>query len=123
MTQQRTRKRNTSRTIVLSASIAGLVVVAALYPQYAAQAASDPASASSAAKGSAGETPLIRALDTELKRAMSSLGATGAAAQHKPYFLSYAVSDATQVASQYRHCLRFSSFDRGIRTEFSGMIG
>jgi len=40
----------------------------------------------------------MNALDTELKRAMSSLGTDGAAAQQpKPYFLSYDVSEASMV--------------------------
>jgi hypothetical protein len=41
-------------------------------------------------------TALLDAMSTELKRAMSSLGATGADAdkQPKPYFLSYSVSDS-----------------------------
>ena len=67
-----------------------------------ARAASNaaPASSAAAAKPVADETVLINALDAELQRAMSSLGADGAAAaqQPKPYFLSYAVDDATAVS-------------------------
>ncbi|MDP9050608.1 MAG: metallopeptidase TldD-related protein [Acidobacteriota bacterium] len=118
MTQQRKRNRNTSRTIFLSVSITGLIAAAAIYPQHAALAASDPASASSTMpKAGAGDTPLIRALDTELKRAMSSLGASGAASaqQPKPYFLSYAASDATQVSVGAEYGAITSSNQRHIR--------
>ena len=119
MTQRRTSSRNTSRTIILSASITGLIAVAALYPQRAALAASDPAPASSAAsKGSADDLPLLHALDAELKRAMSSLGSSGTAAaqQPKPYFLSYAVSDATQVAIGAEYGAISTSNERHVRS-------
>jgi predicted Zn-dependent protease len=92
----------TNRTRILAgASLAGLIAVA-LVPQHTALAASNAAPASAAASSSsvAGEAPLVNALDAELKRAMSSLGTDGAAAaqQPKPYFLSYAVDDATSVS-------------------------
>ena len=59
-----------------------------------------PASPVVAAKPVASDTVLVNALDAELQRAMSSLGADGAAAaqQPKPYFISYAVDDATAVS-------------------------
>ena len=85
-----------------AAAFAGLAFEVALVPQHAALAASAPEPASSSANGkpSASEVILLNALDAELKRAVSSLGADGAAAaqQPKPYFLSYAVSDGTAVA-------------------------
>src|ERR1017187_1635241 len=99
MAHPNTRRPN--RILIHScASLAGLILAAALVPQHAAMAASDPAPAASAATSKAAEAVLVNALDAELKRAMSSLGADGAAAaqQPKPYFLSYAVSDANFVA-------------------------
>jgi predicted Zn-dependent protease len=119
MTQRRTSTRNTSRTIILSASITGLIAAAALYPQRAALAASDPAPASSAAtKSGADDMPLLHALDAELKRAMLSLGSNGTAAaqQPKPYFLSYAVSDATQVAIAAEYGAITTSNERRVRS-------
>jgi predicted Zn-dependent protease len=56
------------------------------------------------AKPLTSDTVLIDALETELKRAMSSLGSDGPTSQQpKPYFLSYAVDDAISVsiAAQY----------------------
>jgi len=80
------------------ASLAGLIVAAAAGPRSIALAASS-AAPTGATAAPAGEAVLIDALDTELKRAMSSLGSDGAGAQQpKPYFLSYAVDDATSVA-------------------------
>jgi predicted Zn-dependent protease len=78
----------------------------ALDAQRTPRAASNAAPPSPvAAKPVAADTVLVNALDAELKRAMSSLGADGAAAaqQPKPYFLSYAVDDATSVniAAEY----------------------
>src|SRR5580698_9790826 len=94
----------TNRTMLFAGvSAAGLIVAVSLYPQRAALAASNPTPAA-ATKPAATDTILVDALDTELKRAMSSLGTDGAAAQQpKPYFLSYAVDDATSVniAAQY----------------------
>jgi TldD protein len=89
--------------LVAGVSMAGLIVEAGFAPQRAALAASNAAPAG-ATKTAAAEAVLVDALDTELKRAMSSLGADGAASQQpKPYFLSYAVDDATSVniAAQY----------------------
>jgi len=78
-------------------------VTAALVPRHVALAASNPAPTSAAGplKPTVGEAAtLISALDVELKRAMSSLGAgaSGTEQQPKPYFLSYAVADGTQVS-------------------------
>ena len=75
-----------------SASLATLFFGVTIYPGHRAFAASN---AAPTATGS----PLVTALDAELKRAMSSLGtgSSPAAQQPRPYFLSYAVSDADQV--------------------------
>jgi TldD protein len=108
MTQRNSAMRGINRILILAGvSTAVLLFAAGIYPQHPALAAStsEPAAAAAAAaKPAAGESALINALDAELKRAMSSLGTDGAAAQQpKPYFLSYAVSEAQQVgiAAQY----------------------
>ena len=101
MTQRNPGTRSTKRILIIAgASTAVLLLAAGLYPQRSALAASTSEPAGSAAATAAAEAPLLNALDGELKRAMSSLGPEGAAGeqQPKPYFLSYAVSDATQVA-------------------------
>lgn len=93
--------RATNRILIFAgASTAVLLLAAGIYPQHAALAASNPAPTSSATASKTAEAVLVSALDAELKRAMSSLGTDGAAAaqQPKPYFLSYAVSDATAIA-------------------------
>jgi predicted Zn-dependent protease len=55
-------------------------------------------------KGGAPDTVLVSALESELKRAMSSLGSDGTGSQQpKPYFLSYAVSDATGMSINAQH--------------------
>jgi predicted Zn-dependent protease len=96
MNQDRSTKR---RVLFASVSLAGLALTTAIYPHRIALAASAAAPAPSAAtKPSPSEAVLVDALDSELKRAMSSLGADGATQQPKPYFLSYAVDDATSVA-------------------------
>jgi TldD protein len=92
MTERNSGTLGIRRILILAGvSTAVLFLAAAIRPQHTALAASTPVAA--------GDSPLIGALDTELKRAMSSLGADGdaAAQQPKPYYLSYAVSDATQV--------------------------
>ncbi len=78
-------------------SLAGLLLAGTFVPQRPALAAAEPASASAAPKA---DSVLLDVLDAELKRAMSSLGADGAATaqQPKPYFLSYAVSDGTGIS-------------------------
>ena len=93
--------RGTNRILIFAgASAAVLLLAAGIYPQHAALAASNPAPTSFATASKTAEAVLVSALDAELKRAMSSLGTDGAAAaqQPKPYFLSYAVSDATAIA-------------------------
>ena len=75
-------------------------------------------------------TVLLSALDAELKRAMSSLGTDGAAAQQpKPYFLSYAVDDATTVniAAEYGAIVnsnqsRVRSVDVQVRQAYSSLV-
>jgi len=109
MKQSISNKRWTHRTLLLAGvSASGIALAATFVPLHAALAATNPAPASAAAsKPAAGQAVLIDALDAELKRAMFSLGSDGAAAataqQPKPYFLSYAVDDATSVsiAAQY----------------------
>jgi len=91
---------------VAGASLASLLFAAAFDCGYIVLAASStPATSSTTApKAAVGEVALLSALDTELKRAMSSLGTgAGDGQQPKPYFLSYAVDDATSVsiAAQY----------------------
>jgi predicted Zn-dependent protease len=84
--------------VILSvAFVAALFAAEALDAQHAALATANAAPASS--KPVVVESVLVNALDAELKRAMSSLGTDGAAAQQpQPYFLSYAVDDATSVS-------------------------
>ncbi len=113
MAQHTTTLRNCSLRSInriatpTAAFVAALLMVGALDGQGKALAASSVAAASSAArtKPDAGDTVLVHALDAELKRAMASLGTDGAdaAQQPKPYFLSYAVDDASSVtiAAEY----------------------
>jgi TldD protein len=117
MTQRKKRTR-TQHTILLSASLTGLILAAALCPRQTALAASDPEAAGSSAKSPASDSPLIHALDAELKRAMSSLGSDGPAAsqQPKPYFLSYAVSEATQVGISAEYGAITNSAEHRLRT-------
>ena len=79
---------------VTGAGLAGFVVLAMASSGHIVSAAStsaNPAPAPTAA--------LLDTMDSELHRAMSSLGTgTDAAEQPKPYFLSYAVSDSDSVA-------------------------
>ena len=102
MTQHRKSTRRINRVAILAiAFVAALSVAGALDAQRTALAATNaaPASSITTAKPVVGEPILINALDAELQRAMSSLGTDGAAAQQpKPYFLSYAVDDATSVS-------------------------
>ena len=92
-------RKTTIRTSLRILTVAGVclsaLLIAATLPSHrTALAAADPAA--SARKPSPGQTILLSALDTELKRAMSSLGTDGPTSQQpKPYFLSYAVADAT----------------------------
>jgi TldD protein len=98
MKQPTTNLRGTTRIVILAAACAAVLFAAgAPGAQHVAMAATDAASGPSS-KPVAGDPVLVNALDTELKRAMSSLGDDGAAAQQpKPYFLSYAVDDASSV--------------------------
>jgi predicted Zn-dependent protease len=118
MTQRRESTRsNHRRTILAAASIAGVFLAVAITAQHKVLAASEPAAASSAGARSAADPALVAALDTELKRAMASLGSDGAAAQQpKPYFLSYAVSDATQVGMAAEYGALVTSNERHIRS-------
>ena len=97
------RTSRSSRILALAGlSAAALAVAVTCAPTRRALAASDPSAA--ATKGTAGNPILMSALEAELKRAMSSLGTDGGADQQpKPYFLSYAVDDATgvSIAAQY----------------------
>ena len=98
MNQPIPTKPRTPRTLLLAGlSAAAILTAAALAPPRTALAAP-----SAATKPTPAQSILIDALDTELKRAMSSLGSDGAAAataqQPKPYFLSYSVDDATAVS-------------------------
>jgi predicted Zn-dependent protease len=93
----------------------GLALAVSIGPHSTALAASDPAPAATAKPAS--EPLLLGALDAELKRAMSSLGSDGAAAQQpKPYFLSYAVSDATQVGIAAQYGAITNSNERRVRS-------
>ncbi len=81
------------RVAVAGVGLAGLVVVAMSSVGHIAAAATtkpDPTPGS----------VLIDAMESELHRAMGSLGntATDATQQPKPYFLSYAVSDSDSIA-------------------------
>jgi predicted Zn-dependent protease len=102
--------------VLTSASLAALLAAVVFAPQRAAQAASNPALAAST-QPTAAEAPLMNALDLELKRAMSSLGSDGAAAvqQPKPYFLSYSVADADQVAVAAEYGAIVNSSQRRVR--------
>jgi len=108
MTRSKIYPAKTSTThrvkLIAATSVAGLIVAAGLSPLRTALAASAPTTPVATVKP-ASEAALIDALDAELKRAMSSLGAQGAAAgqQPKPYFLSYAVDDTTTatISAQY----------------------
>jgi predicted Zn-dependent protease len=105
------------RILVLTgASLATLLATVAFAPQRAAQAASDGSPAAST-RPTAAEAPLMNALDAELKRAMSSLGSDGPVPtqQPKPYFLSYSVADADQVAIAAEYGAIVSSNQRRLR--------
>jgi len=87
MAQHRTSIRRINQVVILAtASVASLLAAGTLGAQRSARAASSAAATSpvAAAKPVADETVLITALDAELQRAMSSLGADGAAAAQQP---------------------------------------
>jgi len=73
----------------VSSGLAGLALVALSLPSCATDAVASKLQAN---------TVLLNAMDDELHRAMTSLGASGDTSQQlKPYFLSYAVSDSESV--------------------------
>ena len=76
--------------------------VAACLIALACHTLSHPVAAAAAAKPAA-DGVLLESMDAELHRAMSSLGSATDTAQPKPYFISYAVSDADSISigSQY----------------------
>jgi predicted Zn-dependent protease len=83
--------------------LTAILAAAAVWPQRTV-AAAVAAAPTTTPKAGTGEAVLVDALASEVSRAMTSLGSEGAAAQQpKPYFLSYAVSDATAVniSAQY----------------------
>jgi len=112
MTQRKTVLRSSHRIAILACtSFAGILLATAFYPQHRAFAAS-----ASTPTATAGESALADALDAELKRAMSSLGTEGSAEQPKPYFLSYAVSDASQVGIAAEYGAIVNSNERRLRS-------
>src|SRR5580704_2711344 len=80
------------KVAVGAAALAGLVITGSLSPTPMALAA---ASKTQVAPQSA--NVLIASLETELHRAMNSLGGADPTQQPKPYFLSYAVADNDSV--------------------------
>lgn len=79
-----------TRTLSAGVVIAGLICLLEAAPVPAVAAPPKPAASSS--------TVLVDTMEAELHRAMNSLGSTApGAAQPKPYFLSYEVSDADNV--------------------------
>ncbi|HEV2646268.1 MAG TPA: metallopeptidase TldD-related protein [Acidobacteriaceae bacterium] len=118
MTQRKSNLRTPRRIAFLATtSLTGILVAATFYPQHRAFAAAPPTALSPA-----GESALADALDAELKRAMSSLGsepakdASSKDQQPKPYFLSYAVSDASQVGIAAEYGAIVNSNERRIRS-------
>jgi TldD protein len=81
------------KAVVAGASLAGLVVVAMTSVGHIA-------AATTTKLGTTPASVLIDAMESELHRAMQSLGntATDATQQPKPYFLSYAVADADSIS-------------------------
>jgi TldD protein len=85
------------RVAVAGVGLAGLVVVAITSVGHIAAAATpNPASSPASGPVPTPTTILIDTMESELHRAMGSLGntATDATQQPKPYFLSYAVADS-----------------------------
>ncbi len=83
---------NRHKVAVGAAALAGLVVTGSVSPTRMAVAAAPKAQV-----GPQSANILIASLETELHRAMSSLGGADATQQPKPYFLSYAVADNESV--------------------------
>jgi TldD protein len=83
---------NRQRVVVAGAGLAGLIVAGIALPARAVRAAEVHAPQGQVS------SILVDTMESELHRAMNSLGSTGDAAQQpKPYFLSYAASDGEQV--------------------------
>ena len=81
------------RVVVAGIGLAGLVVVGMALPGRVVRAAE--------AHAETGQTSsvLVETMESELHRAMNSLGSSSSAAQQpKPYFLSYSVADGEQVS-------------------------
>jgi TldD protein len=83
---------NRHKVAVGAAALAGLVITGSLSPTPMAVAAAPKAQVPTQSAN-----VLISSLETELHRAMSSLGGADATQQPKPYFLSYAVADNDSV--------------------------
>ncbi len=107
MAQPRTSTHRINRSGIFTATfVASLLATVVLHAQQAELVAANsaPSPAAKPALPLASDTVLVNVLDAELKRAMSSLGTDGTASQQpKPYFLSYAVDDASTVniAAEY----------------------
>jgi TldD protein len=97
MSQRKITIRTPLRILSLAGvSLAAILVASTIVSHSTALAAGAPAAA--ATKPAPGQTILLNALDTELKRAMSSLGTDGPTSQQpKPYFLSYGVADGSTI--------------------------
>lgn len=97
-------RRTLSSFLLSCTSFAAVALTCALGYPHSTFAASEPSAASSAtAKPTAAESALFSVLDSELHRAMSSLGKPDDPNQPRPYFLSYAVDDASSVAIQAQY--------------------
>jgi predicted Zn-dependent protease len=83
---------NRQRVTAAATGLASLIIMAIAAPCRTVSAAIKPEASD--------DTVLISTLESELQRAMSSLGKTASDAtqQPKPYFLSYAVSDSDSVS-------------------------
>ena len=120
MAQPRISTPRINRIVIFAATlVASLLATNVLHAQHAALVAANPAPATVAkpAQPLASDTVLVDVLDAELKRAMSSLGTDGVAAQQpKPYFLSYAVDDASSVNIAAEHGAIISSNQSHVRS-------
>jgi TldD protein len=104
-TTTRPKTRSISKRVLVctGVAVAAILAAAAVWPQRTVAAAVATAPTETPKAGT-GEAVLVDALASEVSRAMALLGSDGAGAeQPKPYFLSYAVSDATAVniSAQY----------------------
>jgi predicted Zn-dependent protease len=91
------------RTATWSGLRAIFAVLALALPVAATAQHGAPKPAAVSKDQSAVTPPLLDAMTTELNRAFTTLGKQGDAKQLPPYFLSYAVSDATVVAIQAQY--------------------